>query len=730
MLKKYLWLIFVISAAAHALSPDADSARHDLTPAPKHAQAAQLVAEVLQRHHYRAMPLDDAMSEAIYAGYLKSLDGQRLFFLQADIDQFSSLRDSFDDAILKQNLSAPYFIFNRYITRATERFAYARALLKDGFDFTQHETYRYRREKEPWAQSEAEIRDLWRKRVKDDWLRLRLAGKDSKEIVETLDRRYANYAKRLGKLTSDDAFQTFMNAYTIAVEPHTNYMMPRTAEDFDISMRLSLVGIGAVLADKNDYTTVRELIPGGPAALSGQLTVGDRIVGVGQGKNGAMTDVMGWRLDDTVALIRGAADTTVVLDILPANAGPDGKHKLVPLVRKKIALEEQAAKKSIIPVGDGPTARRIGVIKLPSFYDDFEGRKDGRADFKSATRDVARLLGELKAEKADAVLIDLRNNGGGSLTEAIDMTGLFVGKGPILQQRNAKGVVTVLNNTKSNVTWEGPVGVLINRGSASASEIFAAAIQDYGRGIIIGEPSFGKGTVQAMINLDNVARNDKPLFGELKFTVAQFFRINGGTTQLRGVTPDVAFPLAADPDDFGESSFDNALPWMQIRSADYVPAGQKTSLAPTLATLSEAREKSNRDFLCLKDTVAEFRHLADRKDITLNETERRQEITIQDKRLATCNATDASGKENGAASGSRPKNVLKDDGLQSDERSLTVELAEKNAQKDAKDALLEEAANILGDNIRLASPEAHPVASAAKPGIERKPAKKTASESL
>ena len=360
------------------------------------------------------------------------------------------------------------------------------------------------------------MRELWRKRVKNDWLRLKLAGKDDKSIVEILDKRYDNFLKRIGRVKSADAFQTFMNAYTMAIEPHTNYMGPRAAEEFDISMRLSLVGIGAVLAEMDDYTTIRELVPGGPASLSGQLKIGDRIVGVAQGEGGVMTDVLGWRLDDTVALIRGAPDSVVLLDVLPADAGPDGKHKLVSLIRKTISLEEQAAKASVHSIMDGKATRRIGVISLPSFYEDFAARQKGVQDYKSATRDVARLLDELKKEKVDSVLIDLRNNGGGSLAEAVELTGLFIDKGPVVQQRNASGEISVESDTQAGVAWDGPLGVLINRGSASASEIFAAAIQDYGRGLIIGEPSFGKGTVQSMIDLDQVAKNSKPQFGELK----------------------------------------------------------------------------------------------------------------------------------------------------------------------------------------------------------------------
>ena len=299
------------------------------------------------------------------------------------------------------------------------------------------ETYQFDREKTPWAKSEAEIDDLWRKRIKNDWLRLKLAGKDDKDIRDTLDKRYANYLDRVHQLNSEDVFQTFMNAYAMAIEPHTNYLGPRASENFDIAMKLSLEGIGAVLQRDEDYTAIREIVPGGPAALSGKVKVGDRVVGVGQGENGPIVDVIGWRLDDVVEKIRGAKDTVVRLEILPAEAGPDGKHAIVALTRKKVSIEEQAAKKSVIEVKAGDHTRHIGVISLPTFYQDFDARRRGDADYKSATRDVERLLGELKKDKVDGVIVDLRNNGGGSLAEATDLTGLFIDKGPVVQVRNA-----------------------------------------------------------------------------------------------------------------------------------------------------------------------------------------------------------------------------------------------------------------------------------------------------
>lgn len=707
MITKLFLLIFTLATAAQATPFDVTaSLASGLKPAQHQSQAAHLASEVLARYHYKPVPLDDAMSQRIFDHYLKSLDAEKIFFVQTDIDQMDSLRTTLDNAIVEEDLTAPFAIFNLYARRVHERYSYGRALLKEGFDFRQKETYQYVREKEPWPKSEIEIRELWRKRVKNDWLRLKLAGKSKKNIVEILNKRYGYSMKRFDRIKSDDVFQTFMNAYTMAIEPHTNYMGLRAAEDFNISMKLSLVGIGATLAEKDDYTTIRELVPGSPAALSGQLNIGDRIVGVAQGQGGVMTDVTGWRLDDTVSLIRGAADTVVTLDILPANAGPDEKHKRVTLIRKKVTLAEKSAKKSVLSVTDGNATRHIGIISLPTFYEDFEARRKGKQDFKGATRDVARLLSELKDAKVDAVLIDLRNNGGGSLTEAIELAGLFIGKGPVVQHRDAKGVVTVLSNTTIGVAWEGPLGVLINRRSASASEIVAAAIQDYGRGLIIGEPSFGKGTVQTMINLDQITRNDKPKFGELKMTIAQFFRVNGDTTQLRGVTPDIPFPSFSDAEDMGEASFDNALPWMQIQASNYAPVEDLEALETILLARHEARKVVDKGFLCLKEDIAKATLQRKTNQISLNEVERHQERVTQEARLSSCEATKDTGKsaQNHATrrgTAHRKNSALLDDGLQNDERNLATELADEKTRKEAKDVFLDEAAHILGDAVGL-----------------------------
>jgi len=706
MKKTLLWALLAFVTATQAASLDTTMPQQ-LSPLQQQSQAAHLSAEVLTRYHYQPIVLDDAMSEKIFDRYLKSLDPERIFFVQADIDRFAKARTQLDDAILKENLSIPFAIFDLYQQRIATRFIYARTLLKQGFDFEQKENYQYEREKASWPKSEDDMHDLWRKRAKNDWLRLKLAGKDDKSIGETMDKRYSNYLTRIAQLKSDDVFQIFMNAYTTSIEPHTNYLEPKSSENFDIAMKLSLVGIGAVLQEKDEYTTIRELVPGGPAALSGKLKIGDRIVGIRQGEKGAMTEILGWRLDDTVALIRGAVDSIVSLDVFPVDAGPDGKHKLVSLTRKKINLEQQAAKKSIINVKNGNATHRIGVISLPTFYQDFSARQKGDKNFKSATRDVSRLLAELKKDKVDSVLIDLRNNGGGSLSEAVELTGLFIDKGPVVQQRNAQGKIIVESDTHAGLAWDGPLGVLINRGSASASEIFAAAMQDYGRGLVIGEPSFGKGTVQTMVSLDQIAHNDKAKFGELKMTIAQFFRINGGTTQLRGVIPDISFPTISDAESFGESSYDNALPWGQIKAVKYTPAGDLTALLPMLQTRHDARVAQDKDFQYLREDIAEFNMQRKKNLLSLNEAERRKERDAQEARLKSREKN--GGTEKAANEKTIPKGkskalklvALEDDGLQANERTLTAELTAEKARKNAKDILLNEAVHILGDEIGL-----------------------------
>lgn len=684
---RYGLIGLVLSLSAPAYSLEARELP-ELAPVEQQAQAAHLSAQFLGRYAYKPVELDDDLSGKIMDQFIKSLDPDRMLFAQADIDGFLKDRTQIDDAILGEDLTIPFSMFSTYSQRVVDRMTYAQDLLKQDFDFSTQEEFSITREEAPWAKSEDESKELWRKRVKSDWLRLKLAGQSDETIRKTLGKRYQNILDRVYTYKGDDVFQTFMAAYTTSVDPHTDYFGAKASEEFDISMRLSLVGIGAVLQERDGYTTIRELVAGGPAQSSGKIAVGDRIIGVGQGEDGAIEEVVGNRLDEVVRLIRGKEDSVVRLDILPADAGESGNHRVISLVREKISLEKQAAAKAVIPVEENGATRKIGVITLPAFYEDFEARQKGDKDYRGASRDVAKLLGELKQENVDGVLIDLRDNGGGSLTEAIEMTGLFVGKGPVVQQRNAQGEIRVESDDLSKPAWTGPVGVLINRGSASASEIFAAAIQDYGRGVIIGDPSFGKGSVQTVVNLDRMVRNPEANLGELKLTIAQFFRIDGGTTQLRGVTPDIGLPGLTDPKTFGEASYENALPWTQIKPAKHKDFADMTALIPQLQQRHDTRVKADADFQRFVEDANELQAQREKRTISLNEAERRKEMEAMTARL----------KARQEAGGSAPQD---DDGLQSNERSLSADLAIENARKNAKDVLRNEAAAIVADQADL-----------------------------
>ena len=672
-----------------------------LKPTAEQAQAAQLSARFLTRFHYDAQPLDDAMSARIYKAWFKQLDGDKVFFTQQDMDKFAPLKTKLDDAIWNSDLSAPFSIFNLYVQRAVQRMTYARGLLKNGFDLTRDESYDVDRKDVAWPADDAAANDLWRKRTKNDWLRLKLAGKDDADIRKTLDKRYSGYIDRIKQLNSADAFQSFMNAYAESTDPHTDYLGPEAAANFDIAMSLSLQGIGAQLQSRDDYTMIVKLIPGGPAMKSHKFKPGDRIVAVGQGEKGAMVDVVGWRIDDVTALIRGKKGTVVRLETLPADAGPDGKHEMITLVRDKINLEDAAASKKVIDIKDGGVTRKIGVIDLPSFYSDFGARSAGDKDYRSTTRDVAKLIGELKQEGVQGIVVDLRNNGGGSLAEADSMTGLFIDKGPVVQVRGSHGEVQVQGDDDPGMAWSGPMAVLVNRGTASASEIFSAAIQDYHRGLIIGEPTFGKGTVQTLVDLDrfNQSDSEKPKLGELKMTIQEFFRINGGSTQLKGVTPDIEYPKNGDEKDFGESTYDNALPWTQIAPANYKPVANLNAYLPQLVKQHHERAAKSPAWKLMLDELAQYKKVRNMTSISLNlaarETERKDQEKIQADFRARHLAIDGSDAAQVDADSTL------DDGLNANERSLKSELKEEKDAKKAKDVELNETSHILFDAIGM-----------------------------
>ncbi|MET1024043.1 MAG: carboxy terminal-processing peptidase [Pseudoxanthomonas sp.] len=680
-----------------------DSSVVPMGPTTDQSTTSKLVYGLLSdsRYAYRPRQLDDALSKDVYKHYLDALDPGKQFFTAKDIEGFMPLSTQLDDAIKSGQLTPAYDMFSVYRKRVAERVAFARGLIKHpDFDFNSQQRWDYDRKEAPWAKDTAELNDVWRKSVMNDWLRLKLAGKKPDAIAQTLDKRYANSQRSVDELDSEDVFQTFLNAYTSAVDPHTDYFTPKTAESFNQQMSLSLEGIGAVLQRQEDTVVIREIVPGGPADLSKKLQPGSRIVGVAQGSDGAFTDVIGWRTDDVVDLIRGKKGTRVRLEFIPPEAGADGAHNTVTIVRDKVKLAEQAAKSEImtLPAKGNEPERKIGVIKLPAFYQDFEGRRRNPNDYTSATRDVRRLLDGFKAQKIDGVVMDLRNNGGGSLDEAVDLTGLFIDQGPVVQVRESGGRVSVSGDTTAGVSWDGPLAVLINRGSASASEIYAGAIQDYGRGLVIGETSFGKGTVQNLVDLDRWPANEGgQRFGQLKLTIAQFFRVAGGSTQHKGVVPDISFPASMDATEYGEDTYENALPWTKIAAVPHTQYGNFAPLLPKLETLHESRVKSDKEYSWWTEDVAQFRAEAAKKYVSLNETERRAERDKQEaQRKQRQEERKALGLPLDPLAGD-----LSDDGLGASERDIVKDAARDKLADKRPDPLLHESAAILGDAIEV-----------------------------
>ncbi len=613
----------LLTASPAAWSKAMEIALDALHPESDHLQTTRIITKVIDKYHYRAAPIDDDLSRAIFERYLEGLDPNKSYFTQRDVEHFSRYRDKLDDALNGAELKPAFEIFRVYRQRVDERIDRALKVLDGEFDFTLDESYRVDRSEDDWAKDHATLDELWRKRVKNDFLSLRLTGKEDAKIRETLGERYEGIKRRTHQLDADDVYQFFINAYTLSIEPHTSYMPPRDAENFDINMRLSLEGIGAVLRMEGEYTTVQRVIKGGPAAQSGELGSGDRIVGVGQDRKGDFEDVIGWRLQDVVDLIRGPKDSVVRLRVAPEKAGSDGPEKTITLVRNKIKLEDQAAKTRILEDMPGLGDLRIGIIEIPTFYRDFQGYSRGDANFKSTTRDVRHLLGELMEKKVDGVIVDLRGNGGGSLTEATELTGLFIPSGPVVQVRKSTGELDLEMDVDPEMVYQGPLAVIVDRSSASASEIFAAAIQDYGRGLVIGETTFGKGTVQQLVDLDRFVFLGGSDLGRLRLTMAQFYRVSGGSTQFKGVVPDIRFPTDIRHDKEGERSLDNALPWARIDPAKF----QRTGSADFTRYTDKHRARAARDpgFLFLMEEEEALHEAREKHTVSLNEAERRRE---------------------------------------------------------------------------------------------------------
>jgi carboxyl-terminal processing protease len=688
---------FIVSMLAVSMAWASTPSEPELLLQPSMEQrfTTNLATKLLTNWHYKDTRLDNELSEKILDGYVEMLDPNRSYFLASDIANFDRYRLALDDAIRNTDISPAFEIYSVYVERVAERGEYARERLNQPFDFTVDEYYEYDRTELPWAQNREELRDIWRKRIKNDFLRLKLAGKEDADIVQLLGERYENMDRRVAELKSDDVFNFFMNAFALAIEPHTSYLSPRGSENFEISMKLSLEGIGALLGRESEYTSISRVVPGGPADQDGRLKAGDRVVAVGQGLDGKMVDVVGWRVDDVVDLIRGPKDSVVRIEVLPEGVGVDGPSSVIDIVRNEVKLEEQAASSRIIEVpGEGDNEIvKVGVIDLPVFYLDFNGRAQNLPDYRSSTRDVRRLIEELKAEGVTGIIMDLRNNGGGSLLEATTLTGLFIDRGPVVQVRSSSGRVSTEEDTDPGMAWQGELAVLVNRYSASASEIFAAAIQDYGRGLIIGEPTFGKGTVQSLLDLDEYALSDSPRMGQLKITQAQFFRVSGGSTQNRGVIPDIRFPTAGDPQEYGERSLPNALPWTKIDAAKYQPSGDLGQLAAVTDSQFKVRVSSDQEFGWLIADIEEYNIEHEQKRVSLLESKRRDELDRKEAKRSERLALQGQGPLVGEL------NPLTEDTIDPD---LADEINEEQDEGDARpDLMLRESARIVADMIRL-----------------------------
>lgn len=614
-------LVVAPSFTASARSVDAQEVA--ISASRDQERATELITHFIQRYHYRKRELNDELSASTFDRYLEALDPNRIYLTSGDVEELSKFRYQLDDRLRESRLDPAFAIFALFRVRLQERVEHAVKLLDQKFDFSIPEEYTVDRSEAPWAKSSEELDNIWRRRVKNDVLSLRLAGKADEEIQKTLAERYQRLATRINQFDSDDVYQAFINAFTSSVEPHTSYFSRRASENFKIRMSLSLEGIGAALQNENEHTLVRRIIAGGPADLSGLLKTDDRIVGVGQGEDGEIVDVVGWRLADVVDMIRGPKGSVVLLEILPNGVPVGGQTKIISLVRNKIKLEEQAAQKMVEAVDMGEQAVKIGVIRVPTFYTDFEAREQGRPDFRSTSRDVRKLIKELVSEGVQGLVIDLRGNGGGSLAEATELTGLFIKSGPIVQVRDSTGRISVNDDPDPKIAYDGYLAVLVDRSSASASEIFAGAIQDYRRAIVIGEPTFGKGTVQRLLDLDRFAKADNGSLGQLKFTVAQFFRVNGDSTQHRGVVPDIVYPTAFDSAEQGERSLDNALPWAAVSPLRFEAGAVTFDVIEAARRRHDERVSRDPGFQYLIAEAEAFRDARAKKQISLVEAERR-----------------------------------------------------------------------------------------------------------
>jgi carboxyl-terminal processing protease len=653
---KKLYLVLVLGAA---LACNAKPAKHikvagsnDIQPDEQQSVVCKTIAALISNYNYKKVELNDSISQVVYTRYLKSLDESHNYLLASDIADFAKYKTVLDDDVKSGNLADVFYIFNVYQKRYIDRIKYSLTQLDNNFDFNKNETFTYDRENLPWATSEDEMNTIWASRVKYDMLNLRLAGTDQAKNKETLKKRYESLLAQANKLNNQDVFQLFMDSFTEAIDPHTSYFDPANAAQFNIDMSRQLEGIGASLFPENEFITIKTIIPGGPADKSKQINIDDKIIGVAQGADGEFQNVVGWRLDNTIAIIRGKKGTIVRLEILPKGSSVGSKPKIVEMVREKIILKDESAKKEIRTYNSNGKTIKIGIISVPAFYIDFNEYKSGNPNYKSTTHDVKLILDSLKQEKVDGIVMDLRQNGGGSLLEAVDLTGLFIKTGPVVQVRDAKDQVEIDKDEDPSVSYSGPLAILVDRFSASATEIFSGAIQDYGRGLIIGTQTYGKGSVQNAIDLDKVVsptllerttalldKTKKPVttgsqsvFGQLNLTIAKFYRITGNSTQHKGVMPDIQFPSVIPLDKYGEDTEPSAMPFDIIPKTDYAKVGDFTAVIPQLKKLHDQRMENSDSYKYLLKDIADFKKHEEDKSVTLNEHKLKEQRDADEKK--------------------------------------------------------------------------------------------------
>lgn len=671
--------VVLLAFLAIARTGFATPAAADFKPDDGHSDTARAIVRMLAEEHYRDLKINDRFSEKVFTTYLEQLDPGKAHFIASDIAEFSKYRHQLDDELKRGKLKAGFAIYNRYHQRRVQRLEYMLSLLDKGleaFDFDKEEYLELDREEAPWPADIEQVRDLWRRLAKNDVLNLKLSETPDEEIISSVKRRYESQLNLLEQTNNNDVFEYIMGAFTHCYDPHTDYFPPRESENFDIHMRLSLEGIGVLLQREDEYIKVVRIITGGPTDRGNLLQPADRIIGVGQGSDGEIINIEGQRLDDVVQMIRGPKGSIVRLNVIPADSTDISKTRIVEITRDTVKLEQQAAKKELVEIDRDGEQYRIGVIELPTFYLDYRAAMAGDPDFRSSTRDVERLIKELQEENVDGLIIDLRNNGGGSLQEANELTGLFIPTGPVVQIRGANDKVNVFSDVNPKTVYTGPLAVMVNRLSASASEIFAGAIQDHGRGLVIGSQTFGKGTVQGIDPL-------KP--GRLKYTQAKYYRISGKGTQERGIIPDIGYPALLDKDQIGESSLPEALPWDTIPAARYK---KMKDLKPVIRYLGESHRKRISEH-------PDFRYLQERARF-LEENRRRTQTSL---RIADRRTEREQSEQRLLAMENQWRKAKGMDSLETYEELEKLQTSEEGTRP--SDGLLEETGHILIDWMRL-----------------------------